>query len=143
MVDTFAAAAEPNRRRLLQLLAAGPRSVTDLASTFPVTRSAISQHLLILEEAGLVTARKEGRQRFYAIDPVGVARLRAEIDLFWTDELDLLVADAKALARAGRQPAPTPSSSPLTTSPDPEPQGDPHDHEPRLRGEDRVSPGER
>ena len=110
MVDTFAAAAEPNRRRLLQLLAAGPRSVTDLASTFPVTRSAISQHLLILEEAGLVTARKEGRQRFYAIDPVGVARLRAEIDLFWTDELDLLVADAKALARAGRQPAPTPSS---------------------------------
>jgi DNA-binding transcriptional ArsR family regulator len=143
VVDTFAAAAEPNRRRLLQLLAAGPRSVTDLASTFPVTRSAISQHLLILEEAGLVTARKEGRQRFYAIDPVGVARLRAEIDLFWTDELDLLVADAKALARAGRQPASTPSSSPLTTSPDPEPQGDPHDHEPRLRGEDRVSPGER
>jgi DNA-binding transcriptional ArsR family regulator len=146
VVDTFAAAAEPNRRRLLQLLAAGPRSVTDLASTFPVTRSAISQHLLILEEVGLVTARKEGRQRFYAIDPVGVARLRAEIDLFWTDELDLLVADAKALARPGRQPAPTPSSppsSPPINSPDPEPQGDPHDHEPRLRGEDRVSPGER
>jgi DNA-binding transcriptional ArsR family regulator len=99
-MDAFAAAAEPTRRRLLQLLAAGPRSVTDLASAFPVTRSAISQHLLVLEEAGLVTARKEGRQRFYAVDPSGVVRLRAEIDRFWTDELDLLVADAQALARS-------------------------------------------
>lgn len=99
MIDTFAAAAEPTRRRLLQLLATGPRTVTDLASTFPVTRSAISQHLLLLEDAGLVTARKDGRQRFYAVNPAGVARLRAEIDRFWTDELDLLVADAKALAR--------------------------------------------
>lgn len=99
-MDAFAAAAEPTRRRLLQLLAAGPRSVTDLAGAFPVTRSAISQHLLVLEEAGLVTARKEGRQRFYAVDPSGVARLRAEIDRFWTDELDLLVADAHALARS-------------------------------------------
>jgi DNA-binding transcriptional ArsR family regulator len=101
--DAFAAAAEPNRRRLLQLLAGGPRSVSELAAAFPVTRSAISQHLLALEEAGLVTARKEGRQRFYAVDPSGVARLRAEIDRFWTDELDLLVADAKALSR----PTPT------------------------------------
>jgi DNA-binding transcriptional ArsR family regulator len=85
------------------MLAGGPRSVTELAAAFPVTRSAISQHLLALEEAGLVTARKEGRQRFYAVDPSGVARLRAEIDRFWTDELDLLVADAKALSR----PTPT------------------------------------
>lgn len=100
MTDTFAAAAEPTRRRLLQLLAAGPRSVSDLANTFPVTRSAISQHLLVLEDAGLVTARKVGRQRFYAVDPSGVAELRAEIDRFWTNELDLLVADAATLARS-------------------------------------------
>ena len=112
MIDTFAAAAEPTRRRLLQLLAAGPRSVTDLASAFPVTRSAISQHLLVLEEAGLVTARKEGRQRFYAVDPSGVAKLRAEIDRFWTTELDLLVADAEEVARADREPRPQPHTAP-------------------------------
>jgi DNA-binding transcriptional ArsR family regulator len=99
VTDAFAAAAEPTRRRLLQLLAAGQRTVTDLAGAFPVTRSAISQHLLVLEDAGLVTARKVGRQRFYAVDPTGVARLRAEIDRFWTNELDLLVADAHTLAR--------------------------------------------
>ncbi|HXC78811.1 MAG TPA: metalloregulator ArsR/SmtB family transcription factor [Candidatus Acidoferrum sp.] len=100
MIDAFAAAAEPNRRRLLQLLATGPRTVTDLATAFPVTRSAISQHLLLLEEAGLVTARKDGRQRFYTVNPSGIAKLRAEIDRFWTEELDLLVADAQSLAHA-------------------------------------------
>lgn len=104
VTDPLAAAAEPNRRRLLQLLAGGPRTVTDLAAEFPVTRSAVSQHLLLLEDAGLVTARKDGRQRFYAVNPAGIARLRAEIDRFWTDELDLLAADANALA-ADRTPA--------------------------------------
>lgn len=103
MTDPLSAAAEPTRRRILQLLASGPRSVTELADEFPVTRSAVSQHLLVLSDAGLVTARKEGRQRFYRVVPEGVARLRAEIDRFWTDELDLLVADASRLAR---RPAP-------------------------------------
>ena len=97
MTDALSAAAEPNRRRILQLLASGPRSVTELADEFPVTRSAISQHLLVLSDAGLVVARKDGRQRFYSIVPGGIARLRAEIDRFWTTELDLLVADAHRL----------------------------------------------
>lgn len=100
MTDAFAAAAEPTRRRLLQLLATGPRSVSELADHFPVTRSAISQHLLLLEDADLVSADKKGRQRFYRVNPTGIATLRAEIDRFWTDELDLLVADASALAAA-------------------------------------------
>lgn len=98
VIDALSAAAEPTRRRLLQLLASGPRSVTDLAGHFSVTRPAISQHLLVLAEAGLVTARKDGRQRFYSVVPDGIAKLRAEIDRFWTDELDLLIADAQALA---------------------------------------------
>ncbi len=94
MTDPLTAAAEPNRRRILQLLASGPRGVTDLASEFTVTRSAISQHLLVLAEAGLVTADRVGRTRLYRVLPSGLHRLQAEIDRFWTTELDLLVADA-------------------------------------------------
>ncbi|KRC56911.1 ArsR family transcriptional regulator [Nocardioides sp. Root79] len=103
VTDPLSAAAEPNRRRLLQLLASGPRSVTELAEQFPVTRSAISQHLLVLAEAGLVEAEKSGRQRIYRVVPDGLRRLQAEIDRFWTAELDLLVADAEEL-RARRTP---------------------------------------
>ena len=94
MTDPLSAAAEPNRRRILQLLARGPRSVTDLANEFPVTRSAISQHLLVLADAGLVQAEKVGRTRIYQVRASGLQRLQAEIDRFWTTELDLLVADA-------------------------------------------------
>ncbi len=98
VTDALSAAAEPCRRRILQLLASGPRSVTEIADEFPVTRSAISQHLGVLTDAGLVVARKDGRQRFYSVLPSGITRLRAEIDRFWTDELDLLVDDANRLA---------------------------------------------
>lgn len=98
MLDVLSAAAEPNRRRLLQLLASGPRTVSDLAAQFPVTRSAISQHLGVLTDVGLVTNRKEGRARYYSVVPSGMAQLRAEIDRFWTAELDLLIADAEDLA---------------------------------------------
>jgi DNA-binding transcriptional ArsR family regulator len=93
------AAAEPNRRRILQLLASQPRTVTEIAAEFPVTRSAISQHLLVLAEAGLVEAEKDGRQRIYRVLPSGLRKLQAEIDKFWTSELDQLVADAQALRR--------------------------------------------
>jgi DNA-binding transcriptional ArsR family regulator len=104
--DVLSAAAEPTRRRLLQLLAAGPRTVNELAAQFPVTRSAISQHLGVLAEVGLVANRKQGRQRFYAVVPTGMAALRAEIDRFWTHELDQLVLDATTLAeqRAPNEP---------------------------------------
>src|SRR5690348_7566972 len=87
-------AAEPTRRRLLQLLAMGERTVTQLASQFTVTRSAISQHLGILAEVGLVSARKQGRERYYRLDEDGVVRLRSLFESFWSDELDRLVADA-------------------------------------------------
>ena len=99
MIDAFSAAAEPTRRRILQLLAAHPRTVTEIAAEFTVTRSAISQHLLVLAEAGLVDAEKQGRQRMYRVLPSGLQKLQAEIDRFWTDELDLLVADAHQLRR--------------------------------------------
>ena len=99
MLDPLEVAAEPNRRRLLQLLAGGERTVTDLAGDFPVSRSAISQHLLLLEQIGLVSARKEGRNRFYAVNPDGMAELRRLFEQFWTSELDQLVADANNYRR--------------------------------------------
>jgi len=98
MIDALSAAAEPNRRRILQLLAARSMTVTEIASHFTVTRSAISQHLLLLESVGLLAVEKVGRQRFYRVLPGGLRDLQAEIDRFWTDELDRLVADAEAIA---------------------------------------------
>ncbi len=97
MPDALSAAAEPTRRRILQLLAAGPMTVSQIAAEFTVTRSAISQHLAVLSEAGLTTAEKSGRQRIYNVLPSGLRNLQAEIDRFWTHELDLLVADAHQL----------------------------------------------
>ena len=98
MLDPLEVAAEPNRRRLLQLLAGGEKTVTDLALEFTVSRSAISQHLLLLEQAGLVVARKQGRNRFYRLDAAGMNELRRLFDQFWTSELDQLVADAGSYA---------------------------------------------
>jgi len=97
VTDAFSAAAEPTRRRILQMLANGPLPVSAIAAPFDVTRSAISQHLLLLVDAGLLEAEKVGRQRVYRVRPQGLRRLQAEIDRFWTAELDQLVADAHSL----------------------------------------------
>jgi len=105
VTDALSAAAEPTRRRILQLLAPQPRTVSEIAAEFPVTRSAISQHLLVLESVGLVSAHKVGRQRIYRVDGGGVRQLQAEIDRFWTDELDQLAADARALNERRSDPA--------------------------------------
>jgi len=72
-------------------------TVTELTASFGVSRSAISQHLILLSEVGLVAARKDGRNRFYTLDTRGVARLRRLFESFWTNELDLLVEDARQL----------------------------------------------
>lgn len=77
------------------MLAGGSRPVSEVAAEFAVTRSAISQHLAVLSDAGLVDAEKVGRQRVYRVLPDGLRKLQAEIDRFWTDELDRLVADAE------------------------------------------------
>jgi len=105
VTDALSAAAEPTRRRILQLLAPQPRTVSEIASKFPVPRSAISQHRSLLESVVLVAAEKVGRQRIYRVVPSGLRSLQAEIDRFWTDELDLLVADAHALNQRRNRPA--------------------------------------
>lgn len=103
MPDLVAAVAEPNRRRLLQLLGQGEETVTRLASSFTVSRSAISQHLGVLAEAGLVASRREGRFQYYRLNPRGMAALRAELDAFWTRELDQIGEDALAITRRNRR----------------------------------------
>jgi DNA-binding transcriptional ArsR family regulator len=89
--DLLAVLAEPNRRRLLELLRGGERTVTELAAEFSVTRPAISQHLGVLASAGLVEARQDGRFRRYRLNPDGMAALRSILDAFWTSELEQLV----------------------------------------------------
>ena len=95
MADLWEVMGDPHRRQLVQLLADGEKSVTVLAAHFPVSRSAISQHLLLLVEVGLVTARKEGRNRYYRLHNDGAARLQKMFDTFWGNELELLVNQAQ------------------------------------------------
>jgi DNA-binding transcriptional ArsR family regulator len=83
--------AEPNRRRILELLRGGEQTVTELAAQFSVTRPAISQHLGVLAAAGLVEVRQDGRFRRYRLNPDGMAALRSILDSFWTSELEQLV----------------------------------------------------
>ena len=90
--DFLAVLAEPNRRRLLELLRGGEMTVTELASHFSVTRPAISQHLGVLAGAGLVEVRQDGRFRRYRVHPGGMAALRSTLDAFWTTELEELAS---------------------------------------------------
>ena len=103
MVDLLEVVAEPGRRKLVQLLAQGEKTVTEMTAEFSVTRSAISQQLLLLVDAGLVSARKEGRNRYYRLEARGMTKLRELFDSFWTNELDLLVGDANKLHKSKRQ----------------------------------------
>jgi len=79
---------DPTRRQIFERLADGPLAVGDLARTLPVSRPAVSQHLKVLKDAGLVTDRAEGTKRLYQIDPKGIEDLKAYFDRFWTDALD-------------------------------------------------------
>jgi DNA-binding transcriptional ArsR family regulator len=87
-MDGFAALADPTRRLIFERLAHGPRAVGELARGLPVTRPAVSQHLKVLKDAGLVTDRREGTRRLYQVSPDGVAEMRAYFDRFWNHALD-------------------------------------------------------
>ena len=81
--DAFMAIADPNRRYLLEELRRGPKTVNQLASGLPVSRPAVSQHLKILLDAGLVNARAEGTRRIYAVSVAGFLQLNIWLDQFW------------------------------------------------------------
>jgi|SRR3954452_1037825 DNA-binding transcriptional ArsR family regulator len=78
---------DPTRQAILDRLSRGPLAVGQLAEVLPVSRPAVSQHLKVLKEAGLVVDRQEGTRRLYQADPDGLARLRAHLDGFWERSL--------------------------------------------------------
>jgi DNA-binding transcriptional ArsR family regulator len=78
---------DATRRAIFELLAEGPRPVGELARELPVSRPAVSQHLKVLKEAGLVIDRQQGTRRLYQLNPEGVGALRAYFDRFWTRSL--------------------------------------------------------
>ena len=91
----FAALADPTRREVFERLRQGPRAVGDLAQGLPVSRPAVSQHLKVLKEAGLVTDRPDGVRRVYQIDPQGLGQVRAWLDQFWDVALAAFAAEAE------------------------------------------------
>jgi DNA-binding transcriptional ArsR family regulator len=93
------ALADPTRRSIFELLGRGPRSVRALADDVPVSRPAVSQHLKVLRESGLVTVRAEGRRNVYALDPRGLGAVRDYFDQFWSAAL---TAFAAAVDRPGQ-----------------------------------------
>jgi DNA-binding transcriptional ArsR family regulator len=97
--DGFAALADPTRRAVLERLREGPRPVGELARDLPVSRPAVSQHLRVLKDAGLVTERREGTRRLYRIDPDGLAALRDYFDDFWNEALAAFKAAAESEGR--------------------------------------------
>ena len=78
---------DPTRHAIFERLADRPRAVGELASELPVSRPAVSQHLKVLKDAGLVVDRRAGNRRIYQLDPVGVGALRAQLEQFWTKAL--------------------------------------------------------
>jgi DNA-binding transcriptional ArsR family regulator len=84
--------ADPTRRRIFERLEDGPLAVVDLAEGLPVSRPAVSQHLRVLKEAGLVIDQQVGNRRIYHLNPEGLGALRAYLDRFW----DRALADFKA-----------------------------------------------
>jgi len=93
--NALEALADPTRRQVFERLRAGPSPVGQLARGLPVSRPAVSQHLKVLKEAGLVSEEQDGTRRIYRIDPHGLARLRAWLDQFWENALDAFKAEAE------------------------------------------------
>ncbi len=101
-MEALAALADPTRREIVALLAAGERGAGELAAHFPVSRPAVSRHLRVLREAGLVRVRAEGQRRVYALDPGPLSELDAWLAPFrqlWAQRLDALDTE---LARGRR-----------------------------------------
>ena len=86
---------DATRMAIFQKLASGPIAVSELARKLPVTRPAVSQHLKVLKDAGLVADSKAGTRRLYRLNPEGVARLRAHFDLMWTQAMASFQATAE------------------------------------------------
>jgi DNA-binding transcriptional ArsR family regulator len=101
-VDGLAALADPTRRAIFERLADRPSAVGELAAQLPVSRPAVSQHLKVLKDAGLVIDRQAGTRRIYQLNPDGVGALRAYLDRFWNRSLAAFKAAAEQQAEEVR-----------------------------------------
>jgi len=104
--EALTALADPTRRRVLEQLRRGPRPVSEIAARLPVSRPAVSQHLKVLKEAGLVREERRGTRRIYEIDPEGLGPLRAWLDQFWDSALEAFRAEAEKPERATKRAKP-------------------------------------
>ncbi len=103
VTNALAALADPTRRDVFEGLRHGPQSVGELAAKLPVSRPAVSQHLKVLKQAGLVTDEAQGTRRVYQIDPRGLGPLRQWLDGFWSDALAAFAEAANATERSKRE----------------------------------------
>jgi DNA-binding transcriptional ArsR family regulator len=97
----FTALGDPTRRAIFERLADRPCAVGELAAGLPVTRPAVSQHLKVLKDAGLVLDRAAGTRRIYQLDPAGVGALRAYLDGFWRRSLSAFAAAVEETPKEG------------------------------------------
>jgi DNA-binding transcriptional ArsR family regulator len=100
--NALAVLADPTRRKVFERLRGGPRAVNVLAAGLPVTRPAVSQHLRILKDAGLVEERSQGVRRIYSLRREGLMELREWLDSFWGDALEAFKLEAEKSHRARR-----------------------------------------
>ena len=92
-MDRFAALSDATRRHIVELLGAGERTAGAIGENFPISAPAVSQHLKVLREAGLVSVRVDGTRRIYSLDPDGLADMEdwfARVRAFWNQRLDVL-----------------------------------------------------
>jgi DNA-binding transcriptional ArsR family regulator len=113
------ALADPTRRQVFEHLRSGPRAVGEIAAEMPVSRPAVSQHLKVLKEAGLVADQAAGTRRVYYIDPQGLGALRSWLDQFWDSALEAFKAEVE------------------------QPKGSPHESTEPARRERRTRPQDR
>lgn len=93
-IRALSALGDPSRRAIFERLATSAASVGEIAATMPVTRSAVSQHLRVLKEAGLVSETPDGTRRIYRLDPSGIAAVRDWLDVQWAQSLEAFTAFA-------------------------------------------------
>ena len=94
---------DPTRRTIFELLARRPRTVGELAQQLPITRSAVSQHLRVLKDGGLVVSQAQGTRRIYRLNPDGVTALRAYLDRIWSEALAAFGKAAQAAPSTPKQ----------------------------------------
>jgi DNA-binding transcriptional ArsR family regulator len=94
--EAIAALADPTRRAIFERLRRGPQPVATLARGLPVSRPAVSQHLKVLKDAGLVSDRADGARRIYRVDPAGLGAIRAWLDQFWEANLKSFQMEVEA-----------------------------------------------